>query len=131
MTKFHEDRAKIVDFLLIANFWASTIFFYPHFMYPCYVNFVKIEIKKCSFDSYTKEKFPLPHSAKKCLLVAQRRKWHKMWNICKLVTFLLFFQFYYFPHYLTCNYLFFIFFDMRMWRTIDFGSKHFSFHGKR
>ena len=32
MTKFHEDRAKIVDFLLITNFWASTIFYWTHFI---------------------------------------------------------------------------------------------------
>ena len=33
LTKFHEDRAKIVDFLLIANFWASTIFYCSHFSF--------------------------------------------------------------------------------------------------
>ena len=30
-TKFHEDWAKIVDFLLIANYLASPLFYYSHF----------------------------------------------------------------------------------------------------
>ena len=28
-TKFHEDRAKTVDFLLLVNFWPSPVFFAP------------------------------------------------------------------------------------------------------
>ena len=30
-TKFHEDRTKIVDFLLMANFWKCPVFFAPDF----------------------------------------------------------------------------------------------------
>ena len=30
-TKFHEDWTKIVDFLLIANYLAFPIFYYPYF----------------------------------------------------------------------------------------------------
>ena len=31
LTKFHEDRAKIVEFLLIANFGMCAVFFYSDF----------------------------------------------------------------------------------------------------
>ena len=35
LTKFHEDRAKIADFLLIANFGMCAVFFYSDFRkYP-------------------------------------------------------------------------------------------------
>ena len=31
LTKFHEDKTKIVDFLLMANFWKCAIFFSSDF----------------------------------------------------------------------------------------------------
>ena len=35
LTKFHKDRTKIVDFLLIAKFWACILFFtHPLFLFP-------------------------------------------------------------------------------------------------
>ena len=37
MTKFHGDRAKIVDFLLIVNFWSSPIFFDSYFIHDSMV----------------------------------------------------------------------------------------------
>ena len=42
-TKFHEDWAKIVDFLLIANYLAFPIFYYPYF---AFCNFKSKALKK-------------------------------------------------------------------------------------
>ena len=35
-TKFHEDWEKIVDFLLIANYLASPLFYYSYFTYKVF-----------------------------------------------------------------------------------------------
>ena len=50
-TKFHKDWIKIVDFLLMANFWKSAVFFAPDFTYYTHVcdNFISMHTQnfKC------------------------------------------------------------------------------------
>ena len=48
-TKFHEDWAKIVDFLLIANYLASPLFYYSHFI------FIFEFFKECAYKEKKKE----------------------------------------------------------------------------
>ena len=56
LTKFHKDRTKIVDFLLIAKFWACILFFVHPLVFfkknnkvpilPTYFHFKKVNLKK-------------------------------------------------------------------------------------
>ena len=39
LTKFHKDRTKIVDFLLIAKFWDCVLFF----VHPLHLSVIKVE----------------------------------------------------------------------------------------
>ena len=53
MTKYHKDWAKIVELLLIANFWMCAIFFYPDFTNKDYMFMVVYEFK------FWREKFKI------------------------------------------------------------------------
>ena len=50
LTKFHKDRAKIVDFLLIANFGMCAVFFYSDFIIDSYICIWSISSINCDLD---------------------------------------------------------------------------------
>ena len=50
-TKFHKDRTKNVDFLLMANFWMCPVFYSPDFRYLTNLS--------SGFEFYTKNQIPI------------------------------------------------------------------------